>query len=1040
MKKVRVALYGNLNRVAILDADATEGATIGKDLKGPNGNVLDMKGLAVALAAFLTVGAGNAGSSNNATLWRLVGEKPPNIVAIAELATTGFVVRLADSTMVTRAIATADASRIVVTNGDGIAGNPTLDLALVPNSGAGVLRAVTHDAYGRITGSVARTITGTAGNVTVTNGDAAAGNPTIDLTAVANSGLGALLAITRDSFGRVTGTRALQAGDVPLVALPSTVMLEGENVSLLNNDAGYLTAATVGAALPANVVLAGEGVAQLTNDAGYLTAATLPAGIAYLANNQTFTGSNTFQQTRGIIFRDPGATADNGRWDILTSGESFSLRALNDADTVGTIFLRVERTTTAIDSIALTAPAINTVGTLVTTASAAGAAGFRLPHGAAPSAPVNGDLWSTTTQVLFRLNGATVALYPQAGGGGDVFLANNNVFTGVTQTVQGTFPKWVATQPGASGVMMAADVSQAYVGTTTNHPLVFIVNNTPVGSVSTAGVWTFNGVAQTDFARLSLDNTFQHAGTVNQRIQSNDANHAIVSFYTANTSRGLAGAPGAANQLITGSAVGDLAIRAESGRVLISGDGGTTIHANIGAGGAAFAVGVFVTMPDSTYAMVVSGATNALRFVNTSTSAQIWARTASNGAYAPLDVAATQINLNAPVTLNGVSQTDFARLSQNNVFAALNQFGLLAAQSGSRLSNRGQTNANQFEWGHNNTAGYHGTLGVHPSSGRLFLGFHAEGGTSSDTYRTRGIPGFVIGSDTAGGIFMGRATGANADNQAVTTDLTISSGGSIQLNSTLNIITSASNVLVLAGAAPYISFYPTSIASRYGYFQHNGTSFILSNEVSSGTIAINTVGGSVDLSTPLAQVIGSNSTAMIRVTSAGAGTAGDVALNLNNSGNATWTWGIRRALGASLLLVNAGTVDGAAPVFSISTIGNIEMSASNVNGIIARDGTAKVLFIKGGTSGSQIVVSGSTHPTQPSYNYYDAQYHYFRDVAGNFYAYIEPGTGKLTVYSGRLNLRGIGVNPASPADGDMWYASGVGKFRVMAGGVVQDLN
>jgi hypothetical protein len=45
---------------------------------------------------------------------------------------------------------------------------------------------------------------GTAGNVSVTNGDGVAGNPTVDLSAVANSGSGSFSKFTRDGFGRVT--------------------------------------------------------------------------------------------------------------------------------------------------------------------------------------------------------------------------------------------------------------------------------------------------------------------------------------------------------------------------------------------------------------------------------------------------------------------------------------------------------------------------------------------------------------------------------------------------------------------------------------------------------------------------------------------------------------------------------------------------------------------------------------------------------------------------------------------------------------------
>lgn len=44
---------------------------------------------------------------------------------------------------------------------------------------------------------------------------------------------------------------------------------------------------------------------------------------------------------------------------------------------------------------------------LLTIASATGTAGFRLPHGAAPSSPVDGDMWTTTTTLNVQINGTT---------------------------------------------------------------------------------------------------------------------------------------------------------------------------------------------------------------------------------------------------------------------------------------------------------------------------------------------------------------------------------------------------------------------------------------------------------------------------------------------------------------------------------------------------------------------------------------------------------------------------------------------------------
>lgn len=46
-------------------------------------------------------------------------------------------------------------------------------------------------------------------------------------------------------------------------------------------------------------------------------------------------------------------------------------------------------------------------GPLTLPASVAASAPLKLPHGTAPTAPVNGDVWSTTASLLAQINGAT---------------------------------------------------------------------------------------------------------------------------------------------------------------------------------------------------------------------------------------------------------------------------------------------------------------------------------------------------------------------------------------------------------------------------------------------------------------------------------------------------------------------------------------------------------------------------------------------------------------------------------------------------------
>lgn len=50
---------------------------------------------------------------------------------------------------------------------------------------------------------------------------------------------------------------------------------------------------------------------------------------------------------------------------------------------------------------------ITTTGKFITKASATTAAGLNLPHGAAPTSPANGDMWTTTAGLFVRINGVT---------------------------------------------------------------------------------------------------------------------------------------------------------------------------------------------------------------------------------------------------------------------------------------------------------------------------------------------------------------------------------------------------------------------------------------------------------------------------------------------------------------------------------------------------------------------------------------------------------------------------------------------------------
>lgn len=104
--------------------------------------------------------------------WSSVTNVPANLVGLATPSTNGIYVRTGSGTAATRSIATASSSRITVSNGDGVAGNPTLDLATVTPGAGGSFLKFSVDSYGRISDTAAVTtsdLTGVLSTLTVNN-------------------------------------------------------------------------------------------------------------------------------------------------------------------------------------------------------------------------------------------------------------------------------------------------------------------------------------------------------------------------------------------------------------------------------------------------------------------------------------------------------------------------------------------------------------------------------------------------------------------------------------------------------------------------------------------------------------------------------------------------------------------------------------------------------------------------------------------------------------------------------------------------------
>jgi len=163
---------------------------------------------------------------------------------------------------------------------------------------------------------------------------------------------------------------------------------------------------------------------------------------------------------------------------------------------IGLIALRAKTSGTqnvdyldVMDNSSTTLLSVNHVGKLITSTSTSSTAGFNLPHGTSPSAPANGDCWTTTNGLYCYINGATVGPYASIGSIVSPATIYSTPYYSSISSLSGTLLTGIPYYSGtaaptvATGAQIAAAIGSTAVTNATNSDNT-LINVLASGSVS----------------------------------------------------------------------------------------------------------------------------------------------------------------------------------------------------------------------------------------------------------------------------------------------------------------------------------------------------------------------------------------------------------------------------------------------------------------------------------------------------------------------------------------------------------------------------